>query len=243
MASCDRCGSYPLEARTSRTSARSPDVSCRGAAARCRAALLGRRTRAGPAGAAGGRRSRSTARSWRAADPQALHAARGARPPRACAARAAPSAPQLWSPDAPRLYSAKFTLRDRDRVVQVEKRRVGLRSVEVKGGLRISTTAASSCAARPSTRTCRLGRRAHERRHGPHRGRPEDARREHHASALPAQRAAAVRLDRAGIMVWSWAPIWQRDAGAHLLWQRKERARALETVRRTVTAARSCPPC
>ena len=49
------------------------------------------------------------------------------------------------------------------------------------------------------------------------------------------------RLDRAGIMVWSQAPIWQRDAGAHLLWQPRERERALETVRRTVTAARSHP--
>jgi beta-glucuronidase len=49
------------------------------------------------------------------------------------------------------------------------------------------------------------------------------------------------RLDRAGIMVWNEAPIWQRDAGAHLLWQPRERERALRTVRRTVTAARSHP--
>ena len=49
------------------------------------------------------------------------------------------------------------------------------------------------------------------------------------------------RFDRAGIMVWSQAPIWQRDAGAHILWQPSERERALRTVRRTVTAARSHP--
>jgi beta-glucuronidase len=47
------------------------------------------------------------------------------------------------------------------------------------------------------------------------------------------------RLDRAGIMVWNQAPIWQRDARAHILWEPKERERALLTVRRTVTAARS----
>ena len=35
---------------------------------------------------------------------------------------------------APRLYSASLTLRDRGRVVQRERRRVGLRSVEVKQG-------------------------------------------------------------------------------------------------------------
>ena len=44
------------------------------------------------------------------------------------------------------------------------------------------------------------------------------------------------RFDRAGILVWNQAPIWQRDHGAHLLWQPKERERALLTVRRTVTA-------
>ena len=43
-------------------------------------------------------------------------------------------APQLWSPDAPRLYRAVFTLRDGDRVVQRDRRRIGLRSVEVKRG-------------------------------------------------------------------------------------------------------------
>jgi beta-glucuronidase len=42
-------------------------------------------------------------------------------------------------------------------------------------------------------------------------------------------------------MVWSQAPIWQRDAGARLLRLPKERERALLTVRRTVTAARSHP--
>ena len=56
-------------------------------------------------------------------------------------------------------------------------------------------------------------------------------------------RAARSRFDRAGIMVWSQAPIWQRDSarGANLLAQPKELARALLTVRRTVTEARNHP--
>jgi hypothetical protein len=49
------------------------------------------------------------------------------------------------------------------------------------------------------------------------------------------------RFDRAGIMVWSQAPIWQRDSGAQLLRLPNERRRALVTVRKTVTAARSHP--
>jgi beta-galactosidase/beta-glucuronidase len=49
------------------------------------------------------------------------------------------------------------------------------------------------------------------------------------------------RFDRAGILVWNQAPIWQRDHGARLLWQARERERALLTVRRTVTEARSHP--
>ena len=44
-------------------------------------------------------------------------------------------------------------------------------------------------------------------------------------------------------MVWSQAPIWQRDSarGVNLLAQPKELARALLTVRRTVTEARNHP--
>jgi beta-galactosidase/beta-glucuronidase len=49
------------------------------------------------------------------------------------------------------------------------------------------------------------------------------------------------RLDRAGIMVWSQAPIWQRDHYANLLQYRSQRARARFTVRRTVMAARNHP--
>ena len=36
-------------------------------------------------------------------------------------------APELWSPDAPRLYAADITLRERGRAVQRERRQIGLR--------------------------------------------------------------------------------------------------------------------
>ena len=49
------------------------------------------------------------------------------------------------------------------------------------------------------------------------------------------------RLDRAGILVWNQAPIWQRDRGANILRIDSQRRRAWETVRRTVIAARSHP--
>ena len=49
------------------------------------------------------------------------------------------------------------------------------------------------------------------------------------------------RLDRAGILVWNQAPIWQRDRKANVLREPVQRKRAYETVRRTVIAARSHP--
>jgi beta-galactosidase/beta-glucuronidase len=49
------------------------------------------------------------------------------------------------------------------------------------------------------------------------------------------------RLDRAGIMVWNQAPVWQRDHGANLLRNPLDRARAVAQVDRTVKAARSHP--
>ena len=44
------------------------------------------------------------------------------------------------------------------------------------------------------------------------------------------------KLDRAGIMVWNEAPVWQRDHGANLLRYPRERARACSPC-----AARSRP--
>jgi len=151
-------------------------------------------------------------------------------------------APQLWSPDAPRLYRAVLTLRDGDRVVQRDRRRIGLRSVQVKRrhlwlnnrriqlrGASIHEDMAGSGAALTGADMDRIVADLKDL--------GANVTRAHY---LLNDRLLD-RLDRAGIMVWNEAPIWQRDAGTHLLWQPRERERALRTVRRTVTAARSHP--
>jgi hypothetical protein len=151
-------------------------------------------------------------------------------------------APQLWSPDAPRLYRAVFTLRDGDRVVQRDRRRIGLRSVQVKRGhlwlnnRRIQLRGASIHEDMPGSGAALTGADM-DRIVADLKDLGANVTRAHY---LLNDRLLD-RLDRAGIMVWNEAPIWQRDAGAHLLWQPRERERALRTVRRTVTAARSHP--
>jgi hypothetical protein len=149
-------------------------------------------------------------------------------------------APQLWSPDAPNLYRAKLTLRVDGEVMQVEKRRVGLRSVQVKGGhlylnnRRIQLRGASIHEDMPGSGAA-LDRGDMDHIVADLKELGANVTRAHY---LMNDRLLA-RFDRAGIMVWNQAPIWQRDHGANLLGQPKERARALLTVRRTVTAARS----
>ena len=151
-------------------------------------------------------------------------------------------APELWSPDAPRLYSASLTLRDRGRVVQRDRRRIGLRSVEVKRGRiwlnnrRIQLRGASIHEDMPGSGAA-LTDADMDRIVTDLKDLGANITRAHY---LLNDRLLD-RLDRAGIMVWNQAPIWQRDAKAHILWQPKERERALLTVRRTVTAARSHP--
>jgi hypothetical protein len=151
-------------------------------------------------------------------------------------------APELWSPDAPNLYSARIVLRDRGEVVQVVRRAVGLRSVEVKNGLlylnnrRINLHGASIHEDMPGDGAALTPGEMNQivsdlKELGANLTR---------AHYLMNERLLA-RFDRAGIMVWSQAPIWQRDHGAQLLWRPNERRRALQTVERTVTAARNHP--
>lgn len=151
-------------------------------------------------------------------------------------------APELWSPDAPRLYTAQIALRERGRVVQRERRRVGLRSVEVKQGhlwlnnRRIQLRGASIHEDMPGSGAALTGADM-DRLVADLKDLGANVTRAHY---LLNERLLA-RFDRAGILVWSQAPIWQRDHGAQLLRRPKERERALLTVRRTVTAARSHP--
>jgi hypothetical protein len=151
-------------------------------------------------------------------------------------------APQLWSPDAPQLYAAEITLRERGRVVQRERRSIGLRSVEVKQGhlwlnnRRIQLRGASIHEDMPGSGAALTGADM-DRIVADLKDLGANVTRAHY---LLNDRLLS-RLDRAGILVWNQAPIWQRDHGARLLRQPKERERALLTVRRTVTAARSHP--
>ncbi len=151
-------------------------------------------------------------------------------------------APELWSPDAPRLYAADITLRDRGRAVQRDRRRIGLRSVEVKHGhlwlnnRQIQLRGASIHEDMPGSGAALTGADM-DRIVADLEDLGANVTRAHY---LLNERLLS-RLDRAGILVWNQAPIWQRDAGVHLLWRPKERERALLTVRRTVTAARSHP--
>jgi hypothetical protein len=152
------------------------------------------------------------------------------------------AAPELWSPDAPNLYSASIVLRDRDRVMQVVRRAIGLRSVTVKNGLlhlnnrRIQLRGASIHEDMPGHGAALTAGDMNQivndlKELG------ANVTRAHY---LMSERLLA-RFDRAGILVWSQAPIWQRDHGAALLYRPNERRRALLTVERTVTAARNHP--
>ena len=150
--------------------------------------------------------------------------------------------PALWSPDHPRLYSARITLRDRGQVQQVDRRQVGLRSVEVKhahlylNNRRVALRGASIHEDMPGHGAALTGADI-DRFVSDLKALGANVTRAHY---LLSERLLE-RFDRAGILVWNEAPIWQRDHGAHLLWRPAERRKALETVARTVIAARSHP--
>jgi len=151
-------------------------------------------------------------------------------------------APQLWSPENPQLYTAQITVRERRRVVQRERRRIGLRSVEVKRGRLwlnnrlVQLRGASIHEDMPGSGAALTGADM-DRIVADLEELGANVTRAHY---LLNERLLA-RLDRAGILVWNEAPIWQRDHGVHLLWRPSERERALRSVRRTVTAGRSHP--
>ena len=151
-------------------------------------------------------------------------------------------APELWAPENPQLYRGRVELRVGGRRMGVWRRAVGLRSVEVRGGLLYLN----------NRRIQLRGASIHEDMPG------------HGAALTPADNARIVadlqalganvtrahyllnedllnRLDRAGIMVWNQAPVWQRDHGHNLLRTTGRRRRALRTVRRTVLWGRNHP--
>ncbi|MGH2804121.1 MAG: glycoside hydrolase family 2 protein, partial [Thermoleophilaceae bacterium] len=219
------------------------DVRCRGAARRCRARLLVdgvlERSRRGAIAptlevelrAPNGRRTRRVFRLPRQTTER-----------RRTRLSMRVPAPQLWRPEAPRLYRARLTLRNRGRVQQVERRRIGLRSVDVKGGRlylnnrRIKLAGASIHEDMPGSGAA-LTRADIDRIVRDLKELGANVTRSHYVLS---ERLLS-RLDRAGILVWNQAPIWQRDRHANILRHRRHRERAYETVRRTVIAARSHP--
>jgi beta-glucuronidase len=151
--------------------------------------------------------------------------------------------PQLWSPERPRLYDARATLVHDGEVVQVERRRLGFRSIEVRDGIVLLNN-------RPLNLR---GASIHE--DVPGRGPAltgfdmDTTVRELKELGANIVRSHYVlsegllrRLDEAGILVYNQAPLWQRDGGrANLLRRPIDRKRAVAEVRRTVLAARGHP--
>jgi beta-galactosidase/beta-glucuronidase len=151
-------------------------------------------------------------------------------------------APMLWRPEEPNLYRARITLREEGRVQQVERRKVGLRSVEVKGGRlylnnRLIELAGASIHEDMPGRGAALAPADNARIVADLKELGANVTRSHYVL----NQDLLSRLDRAGILVWNQAPIWQRDRGANILRIASQRRRAWETVRRTVIAARSHP--
>ena len=151
-------------------------------------------------------------------------------------------APQLWKPEDPQLYSAELTLRSGGAVQQVERRRVGLRSVEVRRGRlllnnrEIKLAGASIHEDMPGSGAALSGADM-DRIVADLKELGANVTRSHYVL----NDRLLSRLDRAGILVWNQAPIWQRDRKANVLKEPVQRKRAYETVRRTVIAARSHP--
>lgn len=146
---------------------------------------------------------------------------------------------KIWEPGSPELYDAEIQIRDAGRVTQVEKRRVGLRTVDVEDGLlRLNGKAVELRGASIQEDAPGSGAALTD----------EDV--EWIVDELKALGANVTRahyllderllrrFDEEGILVWSQAPIYHRD---RLLETDEQRRFALETVRGTVLGARNHP--
>ena len=150
--------------------------------------------------------------------------------------------PELWSPEAPNLYRATVRLTYKNRVEQLQRMRIGLRSVTVKRGLlhlnnrRIQLRGASIHDDYPShgaaLTAANMDTTVRELREL-----GANVTRSHYVLS----EAMLRRLDRAGIMVWNQAPVWQRDRRPSLLESAQNRAYAVNQVDHTVRAARNHP--
>ncbi|MFA9273049.1 MAG: glycoside hydrolase family 2 TIM barrel-domain containing protein, partial [Baekduiaceae bacterium] len=147
--------------------------------------------------------------------------------------------PQLWEPGSPNLYKARIETKLGDRVMQVDERRTGLRSVTVRSGMlelngRAVDMRGTSIQEDLNGRGAALTDADIEliikelKEVGANVTRAHYLLNEHLLD----------RLDEEGILVWSQAPIYHRDKR---LVTPEQRAEALRTVRGTVLEARSHP--
>jgi beta-galactosidase/beta-glucuronidase len=148
--------------------------------------------------------------------------------------------PELWSPRHPARYHTTVSTRHGDgRVAQVDRLRTGLRSVAVRDGhLRLNGR-------RIELRGASIQEDVRGR--GPALTEADMDRIVADLEAVNANVTRAHyllndglldRLDAAGILVWTQAPIYHRDV---LLRTPRQRANALSTLRSTVLAARNHP--
>ena len=148
-------------------------------------------------------------------------------------------APKLWAPEHPDLYGARISTIVGGRVTQVDRRNVGLRTVDVVGGM-----------LRLNDRVLKL-RGASIQEDMPGRGPAlTDADIDNIMDGLKAlgvniTRAHYLldprlldRLDREGILLWNQAPVYHRDKQLRTPGQRSHE---LSVLRATILAARNHP--
>ena len=148
-------------------------------------------------------------------------------------------APKLWSPEHPDLYAATVSTRAAGQIGQVDRRRIGLRTVDVADGM-----------LRLNGRVLDL-RGASVQEDVPGRGPAlTDADIDNVVDELQALGANVTRahylldqrlldrLDEVGILVWSQAPVYHRDRQLRTPGQRSFE---LDVVRKTILEARNHP--
>jgi hypothetical protein len=148
-------------------------------------------------------------------------------------------APKLWSPDSPNLYTAAISTHSGGQVGQVDRRRIGLRTVAVVDGM-----------LRLNDRVLDL-RGASVQEDIPGRGPAlTDADIDNTVDELKALGANVTRahylldqrlldrLDEEGILVWAQSPVYHRDKQ---LRTPGERSHELGVVRKTILEARNHP--
>ncbi|CAN5277967.1 beta-glucuronidase [soil metagenome] len=147
--------------------------------------------------------------------------------------------PRLWSPESPSLYAGTISTRAGGQAVQIDRRAIGLRTVEVVDGM-----------LRLNGRVLDL-RGASVQEDVPGRGPAlTDADIDNTVEELKALGANVTRahylldqrlldrLDKAGILVWAQSPVYHRDKQLRTPGQRSYE---LDVVRKTILEARNHP--